>query len=76
MRTSSAIELWYNYLVPNKPLIETNPFLRNPEKYEELLVLNVGSSTAVELGKLPAKIVEILKSVHFFSSEIKSKNDR
>lgn len=33
-----------------KPLIETNPFLRDPKKFREALITNVSSSTAVETG--------------------------
>lgn len=45
-----------------KPLIETNLYLRDPAQYEELLVLNVTSSTAVELRKVPASIVRALRT--------------
>ena len=55
----------------NKPLIETNPYLRDPEEYEKQLVLNVGSSTAIELGGLPATIVRALKRVRA-TSKLKS----
>ncbi len=34
----------------NKPLIETNPYLKAPEKYRKALITNVSSSTAVETG--------------------------
>ena len=33
-----------------KPLIETNPFLRDPKKFRKALITNVSSSTAVETG--------------------------
>ena len=33
-----------------KPLIETNPHLKVPEKYRKGLIINVASSTAVETG--------------------------
>lgn len=33
-----------------KPLIETNPYLRNPEKFRKALIANVSSSTAIETG--------------------------
>ena len=72
MPSISGVELWYNYVVPNKPLIETNLYLRDPKKYEKLLVLNVGSSTAIELGNLPATIVKTLR----LPTGIKSKNGR
>lgn len=34
----------------NRPLIETNPHLKDPEKYRKALIANVSSSTAVETG--------------------------
>ena len=48
----------------HKPLIETNPYLRDPKQYEKLLIINVGSSTAIELGSIPAPITNILKTFH------------
>jgi len=33
-----------------KPLIETNVWLRDPERFRKALVTNVSSSTAVETG--------------------------
>jgi len=33
-----------------RPLIETNPYLRDPEKFRKALITNVSSSTAVETG--------------------------
>lgn len=33
-----------------KPLIETNPHLRDPEKFRKALITNVASNTAVETG--------------------------
>ena len=48
-----------------KPLIETNPHLRNSKKYEELLIINVTSSTAIELGKVDPSIVRALKNNGF-----------
>lgn len=44
-----------------KPLIETNPYLRDPEKYEKSLNANVLSSTAIEIGKLPPSLVRAVK---------------
>ena len=61
--TKPAIS-WYNYSMNYKPLIETNPYLRNPKLYEKLLIINVGSSTAIELGSIPAPIAVILKTYH------------
>lgn len=33
-----------------KPLMETNPYLKVPEKYRKALITNVSSSTAIETG--------------------------
>lgn len=33
-----------------KPLIETNPYLKNPKNYRRALLLSVASSTAIETG--------------------------
>ncbi len=40
----------YNLDMEQKPLIETNPYLRDPEKFRRALITNVSSSTAVETG--------------------------
>lgn len=34
-----------------KPLIETNPHLRDPEKFRKALIMSVASSTAIETGR-------------------------
>ncbi len=34
-----------------KPLIETNPYLQDSEKYRNSLITNVSSSTAIETGE-------------------------
>jgi hypothetical protein len=44
-----------------KSLIETNPYLKDPDKYEQALITNVASSTAVELGVLPQTITNALE---------------
>ena len=33
-----------------KPLIETNPYLRDPDKFRKALITSVVSSTAIETG--------------------------
>ncbi len=33
-----------------RPLIETNPYLKVPEKYRRTLIISVSSSTAIETG--------------------------
>lgn len=40
----------YNFPVKQKPLIETNPYLRDPKKFRAALITNVSSSTAIETG--------------------------
>lgn len=43
-----------------KPLIETNPYLKDPARYRRDLITNVSSSTAVETGRPIAEIVKSL----------------
>jgi len=43
-----------------KPLIETNPYLRDPEKFRKALITNVSSSTAVETGASVESIARAL----------------
>ena len=45
----------------NKPLIETNPYLRDSVMREALLVINVSTSTAVELVHVSSAILKSLK---------------
>ena len=54
-----------------KPLIETNPYLRDQGQYKRMLLINVGSSAAIELGSFPAEISQALKTLHL--QEIRSK---
>ncbi len=54
-----------------KPLIETNPYLRNPEQYKKLLLINVGSSAAIETGSFPASITQELKTLHSHGVKLK-----
>ena len=44
-----------------KPLIETNPYLRDPEKFRKALILSVASSTAIETGQPIEAIVRMLE---------------
>lgn len=44
-----------------KPLIETNPYLRDPEKFRKALILSVASSTAIETGQPVEAIVRMLE---------------
>jgi hypothetical protein len=45
-----------------KTLFDVNPYLSDPDHYEQFLVINVGSSSAIELGRLPASIVRALNA--------------
>ena len=47
-----------------KPLSKTNPYLKDPKQYKRLLLINVGSSAAIELGGFPAPIAQELKTLH------------
>lgn len=44
-----------------KPLIETNSFLRDPEKLRKALITNVSTSTAIETGTTPESIARVLR---------------
>jgi hypothetical protein len=46
--------------VPRKPLIETNPYLRDAAKRRDSLITNVSSSTSVETGRKPETIARTL----------------
>jgi len=43
-----AVILWYISFVRKKPLIETNPYLKDPAKRQSLFYTTVASSTAIE----------------------------
>lgn len=47
-----------------KPLIETNPYLRDPEKFRKALITSVASSTAIETGAPVASIARMLEEGH------------
>lgn len=44
-----------------KPLIETNPYLRDPEKFRKALITSVASSTAIETGAPVSTIAHMLE---------------
>jgi hypothetical protein len=46
-----------------RPLIETNPYLRDPAKFRKALLTSVASSTAIETGAAIATIVHMLEEV-------------
>ena len=45
-----------------KTLLDINPYLHDPVHYEQFLVINVGGSTAIELGRLTASILRTLSA--------------
>jgi hypothetical protein len=51
----------YNLLMKQKPLIETNPYLRNPENIRKALITSVARSTAIETGAPVASIARMLE---------------
>lgn len=51
----------YNLLMKQKPLIETNPYLRDPEKFRKALITSVASSTSIETGVPVALIARMLE---------------
>jgi hypothetical protein len=53
--------LCYNWTMEQKPLIETNPYLRDPEKFRKALIMSVASSTAIETGTPIASITRMLE---------------
>lgn len=57
--------MWYNWVMPKRPLIETNPYLRNQDTYEKFLFISVSSSATIELGKLPRAIEEALRTTNY-----------
>lgn len=43
-----------------KSLIQSNPYLREPEQYRKMLVANVSTSTAIETGATAGSIAKKL----------------
>ena len=50
-----------NLYMKQQPLIETNPYLRDPEKFRKALITSVASSTAIETGASVASIARMLE---------------
>jgi len=50
----------YDCAMLKKPLIETNPYLKDPARYRRDLITSVSSSTAIETG---AKVEAIAKTL-------------
>lgn len=53
----------YDHSMLDKPLIETNPYLRDPEQFRTALITSVASSTAIETGASVESIVRMLTDV-------------
>jgi hypothetical protein len=43
-----------------EPLLESNPYLRDPESYADQLAASVTSSTAVEIGRVKPSLKKAL----------------
>jgi hypothetical protein len=56
-----------------KPLIKTNPYLRDPKKREEALIWSVATSTAIETGENPESIAKRLRKHRDRGQHIKQK---
>jgi ABC-type metal ion transport system substrate-binding protein len=48
-----------------RSLFQTNPYLRNQKQYEKLLIANVTTSTAVEIGSISPSIRHALKNKNY-----------
>ena len=59
--TRCWLRFCYNVPMEQKPLIETNPYLRDPDKFRKALITSVASSTAIETGAPVASIARMLK---------------
>ncbi len=46
----------------DKSLIDANHYLDDPDHYEQFLVINTGSSAAIELGRLSPAIRRALRT--------------
>lgn len=53
-------------------LLETNPYLKDPDKYQKALITNVSSSSAIETGASVESIVETLTASEV-TSQIKKR---
>lgn len=50
----------YDHTMSKKPLIETNPYLKDSARYRRDLITNVSSSTAIETGAAVETIAKTL----------------
>lgn len=61
MRKRACVTIWYNLRMERKPLIETNPYLRDSEKFRKALVTSTASSTSIETGRPIVSIARMLE---------------
>jgi hypothetical protein len=45
-----------------QPLSQTNPYLKKKKLSKKLILLNVTTSTAIELGKVSSSLLQALKN--------------
>ena len=62
---SDGVQAGHGVYVPDmskkqKPLIETNPFLKDPKQYRKAMRLSVASSIAVETGTSVKSVIRML----------------
>ena len=60
----------------SKPLIETNPYLHDQKLYEKLLVINVTSSAAIELVRIPRDLLRAIKAYRVSADDFTSSQDQ
>ena len=58
-----------------KSLLESNPYLRDPAKYQDALITSVSSSTAIETATSTASVAKSIESV-LGTSRKKPKNSQ
>ncbi len=54
--------------MPKKPLLETNPYLRDGDKRRKTIITNVSSNTSVETGRKTETIARTLTEAKRASS--------
>lgn len=58
-----------------KPLTQTNPYLRDPAKFRKALVTSVASSTSIETGQSVASIARNLENKFEIGAATPSNSD-
>jgi hypothetical protein len=56
--------MWYKKAMRKKPLIETNPYLKDPAQRQSLLWMAVSSSSAIEGARLGVSRTSARKAIH------------